>query len=174
MLVLMHGVSGSGKSHTAARILERLGGVRLRSDVERKRLAGLGPLASTASVNGIYGAAFNARVYDHLAEQAEVVLRAGWPVIVDAACLRRSERDRFRALAVRCGRAFRLVHCEAPVEVMRERLARRALAGNDPSEATQAVLARQLASQEPLAADEPYVAGDALAAALPMSTAKGC
>jgi len=170
MLVLMHGVSGSGKSHTAARILERLGGVRLRSDVERKRLAGLGPLASTGAVNGIYGDAFNARVYDHLAEHTEVVLRAGWPVIVDAACLRRSERDRFRALAVRCGCAFRLVHCEAPVEVMRERLA---LAGNDPSEATQAVLARQLASQEPLAADEPHVAGDALAAALPMSTAKG-
>jgi aminoglycoside phosphotransferase family enzyme/predicted kinase len=156
VLVLMHGVSGSGKSHAAARILERLGGARVRSDVERKRLAGLGPLRSTASVDGIYGPAFNTRVYDRLAELADAVLGAGWPVIVDAACLRRSERDRFRALAAGRHGPFRLVHCEAPVEVMRARLARRALAGDDPSEATQAVLVRQLAAQELLAPDEPH------------------
>lgn len=157
VLVLMHGVSGSGKSHVAGHILERLGGVRLRSDVERKRLAGLGPLASTVAVDGIYGMAFNARVYEHLAATAGVVLRAGWPVIVDAACLRRQERDRFRALATAHGSRFRLVHCQAPVEVLRERLARRAHEGNDPSEATVAVLEGQLSSQQPLSGDEPHV-----------------
>jgi hypothetical protein len=160
VLVLMHGVSGSGKSHVAGRILERLGGVRLRSDVERKRLVGLGPMASTAAVDGIYGEPFNARVYDHLAATAEGVLAAGWPVIVDAACLRRRERDRFRALAAACRSAFCLVHCEAPVAVLRERLARRAREGDDPSEATAAVLERQLSVQEPLAPDEAHVRVD--------------
>ncbi len=156
VLVLMHGVSGSGKSHTAVRILERLGGARLRSDVERKRLAGLGPLSATASVDDIYGPAFNTRVYDRLAALADAVLGSGWPVIVDAACLRRSERDGFRALAAGRHIPFRLVHCEAPAEVMRARLAQRALAGDDPSEATEAVMARQLVLQEPLSPDEPY------------------
>jgi predicted kinase len=119
-------------------------------------MAGTDRPQDAAHAQSLYDPATTRRVYDRLAELADPVLGAGWPVIVDAACLRRSERDRFRALAAGRHSPFRLVHCEAPVEVMRARLARRALAGDDPSEATQAVLVRQLAAQELLAPDEPH------------------
>ena len=78
MLVLMAGLSGSGKTWLAQRIAAQLGAVTVRSDVERKRLAGLQPLATSASAPdaGIYSRDFNARTYERLRECAAVACRA--------------------------------------------------------------------------------------------------
>ncbi len=43
LLAITHGVSAVGKSHVAMRLVEALGAIRLRSDVERKRLFGEQP-----------------------------------------------------------------------------------------------------------------------------------
>ena len=146
-LVLTHGVSGSGKSHLASRLLAGGDWIRLRSDVERKRLAGLQSLARTGSTvaEGLYTPEMTQRTYQRLLALAEDVLRAGYPVVVDAAFLRASQREPFIALAPARGLDWRILCASAPEPLLIERVARRAALGAAPSEATPEVLARQLA-----------------------------
>jgi aminoglycoside phosphotransferase family enzyme/predicted kinase len=155
-IFITHGLSGSGKSQLAGRLAERLPAVRLRSDVERKRLAELAPDARTGApeADGLYGAEMTARTYARLAELAGLLLEAGHSVIVDATFLQRAQRDEQRRVAERCGAEFRILDCRAPVEVLRERIRARAAAGSDPSEADLAVLEWQMARREALGEDE--------------------
>lgn len=155
-LILMHGLSGSGKSRIAEALLEPLGALRLRSDVERKRLYGLAHSASSGSGlnTGIYDRNATSQTYRRLGELAEATLRAGYPVIVDAAFLARWLRDAMYAIAERAGVPAWIVACDAPVAVLRSRIAARAAAGTDPSEATGAVLDAQIAAADPLGQDE--------------------
>jgi aminoglycoside phosphotransferase family enzyme/predicted kinase len=151
-LLITHGVSGSGKSSVAARLLEQTQAIRLRSDVERKRLFGLRPLDDSGAA--IYGHDAAQRTYARLRELAGTALRSGERVIVDAAFLRASERESFRSLAHECGVPFALLHCEAAPSVLRERVRARSECRDDPSEADVPVLERQLATQELLLPEE--------------------
>jgi aminoglycoside phosphotransferase family enzyme/predicted kinase len=155
-MILMHGPSGSGKTHVSQMLLESLGAIRVRSDVERKRRHGLPPQARTASPPGagLYSERENALAYGRLAELASWVIASGFPAIVDATFLRRTERDAFRALASAAGASFTIVSCAAPEALLRERVARREASAADASEAGLAVLELQLARREPLARDE--------------------
>jgi hypothetical protein len=155
-LVAMHGFSGSGKSAVSRLLSERIGAIRLRSDVERKRLHGLPATARTASAPGagLYAAASGERTYERLADFAAATLHAGYPAIVDAAFLRRDQRHRFRTLAERLGAEFLFVSCEAPDAALRARIALRAVQANDASEAEAPVLEHQRASHHPLSSDE--------------------
>jgi len=155
-VALMHGVSGSGKSFVARRLVEDGGWIRLRSDVERKRIAGLGALARSGSApdEGLYSARMGELTYARLLELATRVLDAGYPVVVDAAFLRAAQRSPFEALAAGRGVPWCIVGTTAPEAVLRERVAARRARGDDPSEATIAVLERQLATVEPPAAAE--------------------
>lgn len=151
-LTITHGLPGSGKSFESQRALERTGAIRLRSDVERKRLHGLPMLAdSRASGVHLYTPEATARTYAHLLATARMLLRSGWPVILDAAFLRRDERDAARQLAFELRVPFAILHCEAPPPVLRRRLASR---GADASEADAGVLERLAAAEEPLGNDE--------------------
>jgi uncharacterized protein len=153
------GLSGSGKTTaSSARLLDPAGPgagsvLRLRSDVERKRLFGLAPQDSSGSRldGGIYTAEATTRTYARLYALARELLVAGWPVIVDAAFLRREERASFRALAAELGVSFAILATEAPADELRRRLEARS---GDASEATVAVLERQLAWFEPPDAEE--------------------
>jgi len=155
-VIAMHGLSGSGKTTVSVRLVEELGAVRLRSDVERKRLHGLDALARTDSAPGagLYTQEADRLTYGRLTALAGQALAAGYPVVVDAAFLKRAWRGMFRELARQHGVPFVLVACAAPEEVLRERVARREREGTDASEAGLPVLDRQLAKLEPLLADE--------------------
>ena len=155
-LLIMHGLSGSGKTTAARSLQDRLGAVRLRSDVERKRLHGLAKLARSASGlnQGLYERGASERTYEHLAGLARELLAARYPVIVDAAFLQRSQRDRFAELARSSDASFAIASCTASPATLRARVALRERAGSDASEAGAQVLAQQLASQEAIAADE--------------------
>ena len=159
-LVLMHGLSGSGKTVAAQMLLEKLGAVRLRSDVERKRLHGLAAQARTgaALAAGIYDAASGRRTYARLAALAAGILEAGHPAIVDAAVLERSQREPFLRDAERRGAACVIAHCTAPAATLRRRVAQRAARAADASDAGVAVLEHQLAGDGRLAPDEAALA----------------
>ncbi len=147
-LTAMHGLPGSGKTHVSQRLLEEQHAIRLRADVERKRLFGLGALDdSRARGLDIYTPAAGRRTYARLLSRAAVALRAGFPVILDAAHLHAAQREQARALATRRGAAFRIAHCEAPETVLRARI--RARRG-DASEADEAVLQRLRDAGDPL------------------------
>ena len=155
-LILMHGFSGAGKSRVAAALAEALGGIRLRSDVERKRLFGLDATArSHSSVNaGIYDREAGAKTYARLAELAETVLKAGYPAIVDAAFLARWQRQSMHKLASKLGEPLGIVDCTADNGVLRERVIARAARGSDVSEAALDVLEHQMTAHEPLTTAE--------------------
>jgi uncharacterized protein len=155
-LLLMSGLSGSGKTWLARQLAERLSAVHIRSDMERKRRAGLRELAPSHSqvAEGLYSAEVTATVYAELAQAAENVLGGGIPTIVDATFLERAWRARFAELAARCGAALQLILCEASEPVLRARIEARGRRGSDASEADLGVLTWQLAHAEPPTADE--------------------
>ena len=188
-LVITHGLSGCGKTRASSQLLHdghQAGCVRLRADVERKRLYGLSGSARSGSGldAGIYAAAAHDRTYAHLRETAAMLLDAGWSVLVDASFLRSADRSEFRALARRSGAAFAILAPHATQRQLRERVRLRAERGRDASEATLEVLARQRQMLEPLQPDElPFVinqpegvtpcASDALKKSRTTNTASG-
>lgn len=167
-LIITHGLSGSGKSSIAAELMQRLGAIRIRSDVERKRRRGLAPQdrSGDAVGAGLYNDQATLALYHHLAALARQILAAGWPVIIDAAFLRRPQRDLLRGVAREAGVSFLITAVTAPEEVLRARIAARAAAGSDPSDAGIPVLEHQLATREALAADEADAAIELTGAAL--------
>lgn len=153
LLVLTTGLSGSGKSTLALMLAEQLGAVRLRSDVERKRLFGLAATARPAPALGLYTPDATMRTYNRLGALAQTLLRGGLSVVVDAACLRQHERATLHALAQACDATFALVTCDAPTPLLQARITARQAANHDASDATLAVLHMQQAVVEPVPAD---------------------
>lgn len=151
-LLITHGLSGSGKTTATQALVEQIGAVRVRSDIERKRLHGMGPLERSGSAQdaGIYTPAATAATYERLATVAERTIRAGYPVVVDAAFLKLAEREHFRELARRQSVPFIVLDFDAPEKLLRERVAQRAATGSDASEADLSVLERQIGFREPL------------------------
>ena len=151
-LAITHGLPGSGKSFVSQGVLEEAGAIRVRSDVERKRLFGLGALHSSHELvpGGIYDKSTTERTYARLREVAHGALGAGWPVVVDAAFLRHSERAQFAALAASLALPFSIFDCRATLGVLHRRLEQRHATAADPSEADAAVLELLSQSNEPL------------------------
>jgi predicted kinase len=144
-LLLTCGYSGSGKTWLSKMLAIELRALHVRSDVERKRLAGLGAMDDSRSSpdGGIYTPEYTRRTYKRLHDCAEDALRGSECIIVDAAFLRREEREQMLDLADRLDCRAAIVHCVAPDEVLRERVTSRSLAGTDASEAGLATLLRQ-------------------------------
>jgi aminoglycoside phosphotransferase family enzyme/predicted kinase len=145
-LIVMHGCSGSGKSHIARRMVEMFGAVQVRSDVERRRMPGGAPQG--------YDSQARAAVYTRLGELSATILGAGFPAVVDACHLKQSERADCARLADAQGVPWLIVDVRASAATMRARIAHRRASGADPSEADAAVLAAQLEGAQPLTARE--------------------
>ncbi|KAF1070109.1 MAG: hypothetical protein GAK45_00907 [Pseudomonas citronellolis] len=151
-LAVTMGVSAVGKSGVALRLVEALGAIRLRSDVERKRLfgeAGAGELNA-----GLYSEQASQATYERLDQLAVEILRAGYPVVLDATFLKQAQRQAARHTADETGVPFLIVDCQAPESVIAGWLAQRQSEGGAPSDATLDVVQSQLANREPLDADE--------------------
>ena len=171
-LLITHGVSGSGKTFVSQGLLEQAGAIRVRSDVERKRLFGIvQPAAQPAGAapsgsgdldaNPLYNRDRTQATYAHLHDLAQRSLQSGWHTIVDATFLDAGERDRFRQLAATQSAPFAILHCEAPRTTLEARLNTRQQAAQDASDADVAVLDLQLQRDTSLGPEE---ARDALQA----------
>lgn len=149
-LILMRGLSGSGKTYISQNLLEAMGAIRIRSDVERKRLYHLAAHdSSDSSVGaGLYTSEANRKTFNELESLAREVLKAGYPVIVDATFLDPSRIAPFAALAQEFGSDFQVLDVRVPEAVLRERLAIRALDQDEASEADEQVLNWQLPGYE--------------------------
>ncbi|MDP3843887.1 MAG: AAA family ATPase [Oxalobacteraceae bacterium] len=149
-LIITHGLPGSGKSTLALELLVRRQAIRLRSDVERKRLFGLAALDRSNTDQDIYSAAATRKTYAHLQQTARQLLAAGWTVIIDAAFLRQQERAEFGQLAQQMALPFVIASTRADAATLQQRIRQRSALGTDPSEADIAVLEKLASVQQPL------------------------
>jgi len=153
---ITHGASGSGKTTGSQQIVEQQGAIRVRSDIERKRLFKTSKADQFGSEvgSGMYSPSASEVTYERLSEIASCVLQSGFDVIVDATFLRHSDRARFRRLAESEGAEFRILDFQADEAMLQQRITQRRLNRNDASDATLEVLAAQLRTQEPLTSEE--------------------
>jgi aminoglycoside phosphotransferase family enzyme/predicted kinase len=142
-LVAIGGLSGTGKTSLAASLAPWLGpapgAVHLRTDLQRKRVAGVGemqPLPHSA-----YAPDARKRVYQMLRENARLVLSAGHAVIIDAVFADPNLRQEFAALAREAGVPFQGIWLHAVPETLLRRVTERR---NDASDATPEVVRTQL------------------------------
>ena len=152
LLVMTRGLSGSGKTTVSGELVARLGAVRVRSDLERKRLHGLAARDSSDSPVGgnIYGSASSDATYAVLQDAARQALEAGLDMIVDASFLQRNRRTALSRVASASGARCLIVDCRASDAELRRRIAKRSAQGQDASEATAEVLDHQLAHRDDL------------------------
>ncbi len=155
-LWITHGLSGSGKTTQSERIVQRHDMIRLRSDVERKRMFGLSPTErpSAELQQEMYSDASNEKTYLQLQGLAREILRAGYGVIIDAAFLKRSERERFHVFAVQQGVSFAILDCHGDEQTLRQRIIDREKNSSDASDADLRVLEHQFATHQPLTKSE--------------------
>jgi len=155
-LIIMHGLPGSGKTTFTQAALERFGAIRIRSDVERKRLFGLAALESSSAALGsqMYSADATMRTYAVLHDTARGLLEAGYRVIVDAAFLKQSERMLFSQLAADLSAPFIIASIQASDATLQSRVEQRQRRGTDASEADLAVLKMLQASHQAIGGHE--------------------
>jgi aminoglycoside phosphotransferase family enzyme/predicted kinase len=156
VLLLMHGVTASGKSSVSEQLICAIGAIRMRSDLERRRPDGTDCSAQQSEGDGQdgYSAAARRRTYARLLECAESTLAGGCNAIVDATFLDRSDRQMFEAMAQRRHCPILIVSCSAARPTLEARLRMRPWRADDPSEATLAVLDSQLRAAHALSEEE--------------------
>jgi aminoglycoside phosphotransferase family enzyme/predicted kinase len=156
LLVIMSGLSGSGKTWVSGQLMARLPAIRIRSNIERKRLFRLPEVASSASgiAAGIYSPGSSHDVYQHLFRTALSLLQTRHNVILDASFLLREHRDAALELADRSNYAAVIVDVRAPQLLMRERIQERGAMAADASEGGADVLDHQLATAEEFTAQQ--------------------
>ncbi|MEX2515632.1 MAG: AAA family ATPase, partial [Gammaproteobacteria bacterium] len=135
-IIITTGLSGSGKTTITEPLIPATGALRVRSDVERKRLAGLNATDRSHSKigQGLYAAGHTQETYQHLRDCARAVISAKHPVIIDATFLKLSQRRMFQELATELNVPYRILDCQAPESILRERIDQRR---GDASEADQ-------------------------------------
>jgi hypothetical protein len=156
ILLITHGLSGSGKTTLTQPLLEQLPAIRIRSDIERKRLHGLQPSARTGSgiESGIYTRTDSEQTYARLAELTRTILAAGYSVIVDANFLNSKQRDNFRKIAGELSIPYIILDIQADYQQLRQRIIQRQQNPEEASEANLPVLEYQIDARDPLDAQE--------------------
>ncbi|MEO8456866.1 MAG: AAA family ATPase [Chloroflexota bacterium] len=151
MLVVMCGLSASGKSTAAKEIAPHLGATVISSDVVRKKLAGMRP--TTRALDdfraGLYSAEMTKKTYAAMLEQAHDLLMRGKSVILDATFQRAGERKAAARLARETGAQFALVEVTASDAAARKRLSTRLEKGRDPSDARWEIYIKQKGRFQP-------------------------
>ncbi|PRH89554.1 aminoglycoside phosphotransferase [Labrys okinawensis] len=141
-LVAIGGLSGTGKTTLALALAPFLGrapgAVILRSDIERKRLAGIAQTQKLSSA--AYSPSSSTAVYDTLSRKADIALDAGCSVVLDAVYANLPQRHVAEGIALRAGAGFTGFWLHAPLPVMERRVSSRR---NDASDADVDVVRKQ-------------------------------
>jgi predicted kinase len=142
MLIAVGGLSGTGKSALARALAPDIGAapgaVVLRSDVERKALAGVAETERLPA--SAYTAEAAAAVYARQAEKARRILAAGHSAVVDAVFAKPHERAAIEAVAREAGAPFHGAFLSADLATRLTRLQHRR---GDASDADAAVARQQ-------------------------------
>jgi aminoglycoside phosphotransferase family enzyme/predicted kinase len=137
-LILMSGLSGSGKTTIAKKLAPQLNAIIMRSDAVRKHLAGV-PLNQQANEE-IYSSDWSEKTYHKLLELGLLLAKQGFTVILDA----KYDKIKWRTPVIEQAKVnhipLEIIYCDAPKEELKERLLQRE---KDISDATPEVLLKQ-------------------------------
>ncbi len=152
LLLVMSGLSGSGKTRVSGQLMAAMPAIRIRSDIERRRLFGLRETGDSESAiaSGIYTCEANHLVYRRLCDIGRMILAAGHNVILDATFLKAADRGMAIGVATELRLLCIVLEVTAPNDVLGDRVRQRSSHGNDTSEAGLEVLKNQLAAAEPI------------------------
>lgn len=123
-LIVMGGLTGTGKTRIARDIVRRYGLEWVATDVLRKLLAGIDPFVAVSPGvgRGLYAPAHRRATMRAVMREASGLLRAGRPVVLDGTFQRREDRVTVRKLAGRLGVPVHFFWCDAPSAIIRQRL----------------------------------------------------
>lgn len=152
-LILMSGLSGSGKSTVARHFARRLHAIHIRSDAVRKHLGGQS--LYERGETKLYTPAMNEQTYKRLLHLGIRLATQGYPVILDA----KYDQQIFRLTALEQAQVnhlpFHIFYCTAPLEIIRARLQTRR---GDITDAGVDLLEQQRQAVEPFQEIErPYI-----------------
>ncbi|HEY9644936.1 MAG TPA: AAA family ATPase [Chroococcidiopsis sp.] len=150
-LIVMSGLSGSGKTTNARLLAKQLNAVHIRSDAVRKHLGNI-PLDQRGG-DDLYTPEMNQATYARLLELGITLAKDGYTVILDAKYDRQALRTAAIAQATAANLPIDLLYCTAPDDILRDRLAKRT---GDIADATPAILAQQR-FEDFSAQEQPYV-----------------
>jgi aminoglycoside phosphotransferase family enzyme/predicted kinase len=154
-VVMVMGLSGSGKSYIAAALAGRIGAAHVSSDVIRASVVADEVTAPDLPYGaGAYADHVRASVYGELHKRATLHLALGHSVVLDATYMRHDDRVAARRVAEEADVPFLAVEVAASENVIRERMARRDHAAT-PSDARWHIYVAQRRRLEP-----PHELGD--------------
>ncbi|MGI0483515.1 AAA family ATPase [Geminocystis sp. CENA526] len=142
-LILMSGLSGSGKTTTARQIAKENNAIHIRSDAVRKHLAGIS--LEEKGDDSLYSISMTNKTYERLFYLAKLLTKQGFTVILDAKFDRISLRQPMIEFALQENIDLQIIYCTAPLNVLFDRLQKRT---GDISDATPELLAKQQAQFE--------------------------
>jgi aminoglycoside phosphotransferase family enzyme/predicted kinase len=148
-VIVVSGLSGTGKTAIGRAIAGELGLRVVSSDAVRKSI--FGPDIRAAGYgDGAYSDAANSRTYEAMTESARTLLADYGAVVLDATFRRESDRAAARELAASKGAAFRLIECRLSPEAARSRMERRERVKEGLSDATWETYKRQRSEFQPI------------------------
>ena len=148
-LILMSGLSGSGKSTVAKNLAQEINAIHIRSDAVRKHLAGIS--IKEKGDNSIYSPEMTIKTYNRLLELGKLLTNSGFTVILDAKYDKVSLRQPVIEFATQNNVDLEILYCDAPLEILSDRIAQRT---GDISDATPDLLKQQKANLEDFTQEE--------------------
>lgn len=150
IVVILAGVSGSGKSTVGAALAARIGAAYVSSDVVRKQLIGLTPRMHVPAdqISHVYGDEMSARTYEVMRQRTVEHLSLKRPVVLDATHSRRREREAALEVARLAKVPALIVELRVPEESARMRINHRETDSLTTSDATFAIYPEQVATFE--------------------------
>lgn len=150
-LILLQGISGSGKSHFATQLLQLTDALILSSDRVRKQHYGISPLhrVSDSEKKALYSSKMNQTVYSTLVKQAEQILSIGLNVIIDATCLQYQHRVPFYKMCLQNTVPGKVIYIETSKALAALAIHSRQQQNNNPSDADLSVMLNQSRILEP-------------------------
>ncbi|MDJ0599973.1 MAG: AAA family ATPase [Crocosphaera sp.] len=137
-IIMMSGLSGSGKTTVAKYLAQEINGILIRSDAVRKHLGNI-PLDESGN-SELYRPEMNQKTYETLIKFGEIIAKEGFSVILDAKFDRHQWREPVIEIAKKYNISLTILHCYAPVEILSDRLSNRT---GDISDATPNLLQQQ-------------------------------
>jgi aminoglycoside phosphotransferase family enzyme/predicted kinase len=155
-LILMQGVSGSGKSYFAKQLVTQFHFMSISSDIERKRLYHISPLTRmpNSEKQHLYSDQMSRTTYQQLLKKTQVMLESGMSVVVDATFLEHSHRQPFIELAQSMGISIGIFMILADLDTLKNAITHRNNTKTDPSDATIEVMQQQLEYNAPPATNQ--------------------